>query len=309
MGDRLLRLLGTYFVLLAVVALGVTLYLDSAVRIGRDEANAWMGVAAFVLVTAGSGLLYRILARKSVELAPALFAVAVMVYGLMVWLVRRPRPFDAPVGDALVWALVCALGSFAIVELCKRLFGLRGVYQRRQVAWWLVHRGQAHVPGRRSTSWDRDPTKAPAFEQLLSAMSPEQQAFDLPIELLSAQINSCLDIVFAHPSAHAALLGALSGQQAVEKADGDGGSADAMIQDWESRALAQRVRTGLDHLQISIGQRWRRYVQGFAVLVSALLALVLTPTDSAYLFAVMLIGGVLSWSIRDVSAILERWRR
>jgi hypothetical protein len=74
------------------------------------------------------------------------------------------------------------------------------------------------------------------------------------------------------------------------------------------------ARAALDSLQISVGGRWRRWIQATSVLVATAAAVLIQlsrPGDSRWLFIISaaLIGGPLAWTIRDATAVLERWRR
>jgi hypothetical protein len=84
--------------------------------------------------------------------------------------------------------------------------------------------------------------------------------------------------------------------------------------DAQSFQLAQRARAAIDSLQLSVGERWRRSVQASAVLVAGLAGLLIQlahPSDSRWLYVLSatLIGGPLAWTIRDLAAAIERWRR
>jgi hypothetical protein len=84
--------------------------------------------------------------------------------------------------------------------------------------------------------------------------------------------------------------------------------------DSQSFQAAQRARAAIDSLQVTVGERWRRLVQATAVLVAAFAGLLIQlaqPSDSRwiYIMAAALIGGPLAWTIRDLAAAIERWRR
>jgi hypothetical protein len=78
---------------------------------------------------------------------------------------------------------------------------------------------------------------------------------------------------------------------------------------------SQRARSALDALQIFVGGRWRRSVQASAVLIATLAAVLIQLTqpssESRWLFilSAALISGPLAWIIRDITAVIERWRR
>jgi hypothetical protein len=179
--------------------------------------------------------------------------------------------------------------------------------------------------------------------------------FDLPIDQLVAQVSSAVDIALADPAGYQLLLEAISGQATAAIAPAPAKAASAAIAvdpaDAAVRATAavqagvatgassavpvgaaaplrgaeesadsefrrsQRVRSGLDQLQISVGGRWRRYVQGTALWLSGLYGILLVfitraPSSARpeYIIGALLIGGMLSWVARDIAAVIERWR-
>jgi hypothetical protein len=77
---------------------------------------------------------------------------------------------------------------------------------------------------------------------------------------------------------------------------------------------SQRARSALDSLQISVGGRWRRSIQAASVMVATAAALLIELSRAAqnrwlFIISAALIGGPLAWTIRDATAVLERWRR
>src|SRR5207237_2365537 len=80
--------------------------------------------------------------------------------------------------------------------------------------------------------------------------------------------------------------------------------------------LAGKVRAGVDQLQITLGEGWRRYVQGAALWLSGLYGVALThagdlpaSAHARYVIAALLVGGVFAWLSRDATAVIERLRR
>ena len=85
-------------------------------------------------------------------------------------------------------------------------------------------------------------------------------------------------------------------------------------EDPRSFRAAQRARTTLDSLQVAVGEHWRRSVQATAVLIAGIAGLLIQLTQPSYnrwlfVLAAALIGGPIAWTIRDVTALIERWRR
>jgi hypothetical protein len=252
----------------------------------------------------------------------------------------------------LLWyVLVSGLASMATIEVAKRLFGLRGHYQRLQVMGWLRSRTAQPAVGSAGSAQDGSVAGAAASGELYKAMGLDQESshlqrrwlFDLPIDQLVAQVSSAVDIALADAAHYQLLLEAISGEAtaanaapaakeeppAKEASPPDAataaGSAAAVgaaatllraegAADSEFRR-SQRVRSGLDQLQISVGGRWRRYVQGTALWLSGLYGILLVFVTRApssarpeYIIGALLIGGMLSWVARDIAAVIERWR-
>ena len=85
-------------------------------------------------------------------------------------------------------------------------------------------------------------------------------------------------------------------------------------EDSQSFQAGQRARSAIDSLQLAVGERWRRSVQAVSVIGAALAGLLIQlarPSETRWLYvlAAALIGGPLAWTIRDLAASIERWRR
>jgi hypothetical protein len=248
----------------------------------------------------------------------------------------------------LLWyGLVSGLASMATIEVAKRLFGLRSHYQRLQVMAWLRSRPAQPALGSAGSGQDDPGAGAAVSDELYTAMGLDQEfsqlqrrwLFDLPIDQLVAQVSSAVDIALADPARYQLLLGAMSGQAIAASAAPPAKTAapaSAAVPAGVSPAAAtgtaaslrgaeesadsefrrsQRVRSGLDQLQISVGGRWRRYVQGTALWLSGLYGILLVfitraPSSARpeYIIGALLIGGMLSWVARDIAAVIERWR-
>lgn len=230
-----------------------------------------------------------------IGVALAVFAYAVYLAASHDGFELQPRAAVDPGANIFSFALLCGAASAATVEVFKRLFGLRGLYQHRQLLRRLGHHGVGallHGIGRKG------PQRVPLL-------------FNLPMEHVAAQINAAVDIALADPYRHIEFLETIAAaplrdELSVEKRGED---------DWH-RELTQRVHSGIDQLQISIGERWRQYVQSTALALSGVYGIIFAGNaagdhDSrpAYILVALVGGGALSWVIRDVSAIIERWRR
>jgi hypothetical protein len=200
--------------------------------------------------------------------------------------------------DLLWFALLCGLASSATIEILKRVFSLRGLYQMRQTEVWLADRAKGGTE---------------PFDQLLDVMGlkpgPEAvRVFNLPTEQLIAQIGVATDVLLARQNPDEPLnplIVALAGQHASARGEGS-----------DTTALAQSIEVGVDHLQISLSERWRGYVQSAALWIAGAYGIALVETadisedaDSLYMLAALLIGGMIAWSVRDLAAVLERARR
>lgn len=227
------------------------------------------------------------------------------------------------IGDMLAFALLTGLASYATIEILKRVFALRGRYQLRQTRLWLTKQGH-----------DDDD----AFNSLLRTMRldrgrrEELRVFNMPTEQLAAQISTAADLALTRlasardDKADLPFLVALTGlpEEAIRlAADVDTSPppiADprryGLEREAQASELAARVRGGVDQLQISLGERWRGYVQGAALWISGGCGIVLVqgsavpPGEEArYVLAALIVGGVFAWLARDLAAVVERARR
>lgn len=243
--------------------------------------------------------------RLDLALAYALPIVAVLTYAIVqaltnngVHLVRGST--SAQARDLLWFALICGLASYATIEGLKRIVRVRGHYQLWQVKRWL----------------ERDADGS--FRQLLRALGLGRgdhtlRVFNLPTEQLVAQISAAADVALADPVGHGALIYALAAPVPDQLLAGAG-------PDEESRTLrsqlAQRMRLGIDRLQISLAEQWRRTVQGAALWIAGLYGIfvanaadVSSASEPRYVLAALLLGGPIAWVLRDLAAAVERARR
>ncbi|MDQ4490834.1 hypothetical protein RBS60_11570 [Sinomonas sp. ASV486] len=227
--------------------------------------------------------------------------------------------------------VMSGLLSCAVLETAKRLLRIRGLYQQRQARLWFAAQTRNQVENEmiRGNPDDLyfDPSGKTAIMELLSVAGVVgyQQiskyytrgrsfgtvlegliVFDLPIEQLTAQVAQAADAALEHPQGYPALTVALFGSPRSLEADSENIDLSAAVS----------IRRSLDLFQISIGQRWRRYISASPLALSGLFALAMTslgPRNSNGFFlttvAAVFIGGYLSWLTRDLSAGIERWRR
>jgi hypothetical protein len=237
-----------------------------------------------------------------------------------------PGSVSEQIGQLVAFSLLCGGVSFATLEIFKRLVGIRGLFQRRQTRIWLDERtggnGQA------------------ALDELLTAIglrgvattrqalpSGELRVFNLPTEQLAAQVSGAADVALTtpEPSRYQWLISGLTGNPfKPASAEGRGrqsdqsqSSRDSQSLPGENYQLAQRVQAGVDQLQISLGERWRRYIQGAALWISGAYGIGLVQgavshpyaAEARYVLAALIIGGPFAWIARDLAAVIERFRR
>jgi hypothetical protein len=126
------------------------------------------------------------------------------------------------------------------------------------------------------------------------ARGESKRVFNLPIEQLAGQIGAAADVALTARAEHPALISALAGEKAPE----DSVAPPPSREDDAAYRLAQRVRAGVDQLQISVGERWRQYVQGGAIWISGLYGIGLThaadhpvAAEPRYVLAALVLGG------------------
>ncbi|MFF4427052.1 hypothetical protein ACFY04_41005 [Streptomyces sp. NPDC001549] len=242
----------------------------------------------------------------SVAEALSLCAVlGVIIYAIVRWSANgeswlgEGSPSDR-IREVIWFALVCGLASMATVEALKQLTGIRGWYQRSQVANWMMRR-------HRRAPWPR--SLHPGMEFI------DRQAFDLPIEQLAAQISAAADSAWAiRRHGQIEFLEALAGDlDGIDETYRPAEAQDGPFSPREVQA-AERVQRGVDQLQISVGHSWRRFVRASALWVSGAYGIALAGALSiggigVHILAAVLIGGVFAWILHDIAAVIERWRR
>jgi hypothetical protein len=143
------------------------------------------------------------------------------------------------------------------------------------------------------------------------------RVFNLPTEQLAAQVSAAADVALTtKKESYAALLDALVGPLRVDESEAK--KDPRLSPEDEEMVFAQRVRAGVDQLQISLGERWRTYIQGAALWIAGVYGIVLIHASSGsaedraeprFVLAALLLGGPLTWLIRDITAVIERARR
>jgi hypothetical protein len=108
-----------------------------------------------------------------------------------------------------------------------------------------------------------------------------RRVFDLAVEHLCAQFSSAADFALSQPDRYAELLLALAGPAQLASIDLLAPPVDVThgrirrqpakpANDQAFARVAEGTRAGIDLLQISVGQQWRRTVRAAAVLLSGL---------------------------------------
>jgi hypothetical protein len=215
----------------------------------------------------------------------------------------------------LTVAMLSGGGAMILIETAKRLFGLRGRFQRRMVFNWLAERGGDAAEIEFTRTLVRSGSRADTVH-----------LFDLPIDQVSAQLAAAADLALATPWESTAFLVGLTGERGLvefvterrtagpERAAPLGGGDDPRLERAQTE-LAHRVRSGLDLVQISVGQRWRRTVRTYAVALSGVLGFAVTgfagtpgSQRATLTLVALLFGGFFAWFARDLVAAVERLR-
>jgi hypothetical protein len=231
---------------------------------------------------------------------PILAAVAVLISAMTLSPDQSVAHGSADSTQVLAVAALSGALSCAILEAAKRLFRVRGIYQQRQVTKWLGGGDQT-----KGHSAARDMLSAAGYGHAASndmsdyrLRADTLQLFDLPIEQLAAQFGSAAEEALSQRDKYPALA------QSLSRFSPDSASDESL----------RAVRVAVDQLQISLGNRWRRYVGGTAMWLSGLVGIVLIDHGMARdaprigAFAALLLGGFFAWVIRDAAAAVERWR-
>jgi hypothetical protein len=240
----------------------------------------------------------------------SLFVRALPIFGVAAYAVARAiehghlplagGSVSSSARDLLWFALIAGLASYATIETAKRVGRSRGRFQGWQTRRWMAGRG-------------RDPhDRERAYEDLLRAWGVDEgealRIFDLPTAQLAGQIGSAADVAVIDRDAYPTLIECLTGGR-TEATTTQGTTDEERFQ------FAQRVRLGVDQLQIALADRWRRTVQGAAVWIAGLYGIGLAhaierPADAEprYVLAALLVGGPIAWLVHDLAALIEHAR-
>jgi len=247
------------------------------------------------------------------------FLVVVLVISLIQAGIH-PQPGVTFISEtaAIIWfSLFTGLCSMVVIEVAKRLLGFRGIYQSRQVRVWLMSRAPNEKDG--SSAYDRlveilGGLPGSASWRGTSYVAYLRRLFDLPIEQLSAQIRLAADAVIVNPWRDKALIAAFAGRNVVLAAEKDALGTEGPA--FDEVEVVQFINGGIDALQITVGEGWRRYIRTIAAIVSGALGvafLKLVPvhyvSSELYILASLVLGGFFAWFLRDLAAVVEKLRR
>lgn len=239
----------------------------------------------------------------------------VVVYAILVargGVAFRTGSISQQVGTVLLFSLLCGLGAFGTIEILKRLTPIRGLYQRRQLLLWLDVRTDGMGSEAMAELLNAMGLRRPTSTSQPTIKAAELRVFNLPTEQLAAQVGAAADVALAAPTdeaaAHRWLIAGLSNvPPQFDPATGEKEESPGDIR------RSQRVEVGVDQLQISLGERWRRYVQGAALWISGAFGIGLIHATNQgaarYVLAAWLVGGLFAWAARDLAAVIERLRR
>jgi hypothetical protein len=226
----------------------------------------------------------------------------------------------------IVWTLASlslAISTLAtaFVQLLKDLFPVRRTFQRTFLANWFSERLAAR-------------SKNIAYAQLIEAETDlihlatggDRSAFyDLEPPQLCGQMNSAAQIALAFPDRHPALLRFLAPEAdegdlnrivrspGVSTTQADAANVNEVL-DARNRVTHHLQRT-IDALQISMGFRWKFYVQIIIYIICFIGAFVslFAVKQGEYTvveaISVGIVAGFVSPVISDIAAAINRWRK
>ncbi len=221
----------------------------------------------------------------------------------------------------VIWPLASAVLAIAtiataLVQLLKDLLPIRRRFQRRFLGSWFSERLA-------------EKKKAVAHEELMEAETDlihlatggDRSAFyDLDPPQLCGQMNSAAQIALAYPDRHPTLLRFLAPEaddedlKKIVAGQKEGSDVDDELLNASNR-VTHHLQRSIDALQISMGFRWKFYLQTVIYLVCFVLAFLclFAVKSGGYTFleaiAVAICAGFLSPVISDFAAAVYRWRR
>jgi hypothetical protein len=217
----------------------------------------------------------KLAARRALPLAVGLGVVAlIIINGVVGKGLSASSHSSLSASDLAAFCVLCAVATYAVIETAKRLLPVR--------QWVLFG----------FTEWRRAESR-----MLTAALGPE--TLNAPVEVVVAQIASALEDP-TNPLIPEALAG----------------FAPELVQAWRADGPNSAARSQLDRIQINLGARWRRavhtssFVIAAAVASAGALSLHVNSDDVLRLITLgTIVGAPGSWTVRDLTAIVERFRR
>jgi hypothetical protein len=209
------------------------------------------------------------------------------------------------------YAALSGVLAMSALEISKRLFGLRGIYQRRQVAQWLATRTNPTIGKLALDELDQalgaDIPSGSSRADVLSKQIDRLRLFNLPMEQVAAQVSEAAETQLMINPTTSNLLAALVGEPI----------STAPTDEPIDTIRAHRLQAGVDALQISVAERWRRYIRSSAVALSGLVGVLIAQNlndrtlngETTLVLGSLILGGVISWLARDLFALVERLRQ
>lgn len=228
-------------------------------------------------------------------------------------------------------SLIVGLLSMALIQVFKDLLPIRRWFQQQWVWEWLGQRSK--LIGEKVELLS--PEKVESDLVQLATDGDAGSLYSLPIEQLCGQLNAAAQAVLDHPKEHEALLWYLAAK--AEKADVSKllecsamfrQQSGAELKDADRLAftecvdarnrVAHQVQRAIDALQLSAGNRWKLWIQLFAIGLSGIIALAgesFFPKVGGTLarieitLAIAILGGFIAPVGRDILAALESVRK
>lgn len=299
-------------------------------RGGGDRANWWVSVDGHWITPLKfvPGEHMRPNSILSIALIVVLAAVVVLP------IVLGQSFFPPEPGRALAAAFVSGLIACSALELGKRLFGLRGWFQRSSIVRWFYAQTAsedselaAKKGGPRTARFD---TKAFAeFEAVVGLSGPTHdrerlprqsrstatEFYGMPIEQLSSQLARAGEHALARPGEYPSLLRVLApgvADRYIESALDDEASEDPIRRKLVD-SIAGAIESQVDLFQIIVGRRWRRFITLASIVIAggAGYLIAMATEDGGWAAVAVLsvfVGGLTAWTLRDLMALIERAR-
>ena len=227
--------------------------------------------------------------------------------------------------------------SMAIIQTAKNMLPLRQWFQRSCVNSWLTARARTA----RSATPTINVEQAKTDLVHLTTAGDSAALYSLPIEQLCGQINAATQLILDYPVHHWDLLRCLASQSnpndlaainppnpaaqlarkallrkpAVTLTDDEHNQVDDLVA--ARNRLSHQIQRAVDALQISIGFRWKFWMQLASIVLSAVLAALAViasghalSSTHAICFVVLaaIFSGVLAPIARDLTAAIEQVR-